>query len=417
MFDSLFTYPGVVKRHKEGPLAAERAAYLEALAARGTARSTLVRRAVFCLCVAQSLDKLDWASDGQLLSAAEIDELACAWAAQQVLNGRAAAPRWPRLHFRAAALEFVAAMGRLRAPSATPSSHHARVEDFIAARTERWRSAATQRAGRWHVYAFLTYIDERGRSLESVRPEDVDAYFQHVGPGWSRVSIRASGTALRAWFRHAEHRGWAQAGVAAAILLPRIYRHEGLPPGPTWAQVGCAINRIEGDDATGLRDRALLMLLSTYGLRSGEVRSLQLDALDWAAGRLRIVRSKSLQPQWLPLESGVGDAIARYLRYGRPKTTCRTVFLTLRAPHRALSASGLYNVVKHRVADIVTVARGRGPHGLRHACARHLVESGRSFKEVGDHLGHRSPDATGVYAKVDLASLRRVALEDLGALT
>ncbi|NJN00456.1 MAG: tyrosine-type recombinase/integrase [Aquincola sp.] len=62
-------------------------------------------------------------------------------------------------------------------------------------------------------------------------------------------------------------------------------------------------------------------------------------------------------------------------------------------------------------------AGGRGPHGLRHACARHLIESGRSFKEVGDHLGHRSPDATRLYAKVDLASLRRVALSDLGWLS
>jgi site-specific recombinase XerD len=53
---------------------------------------------------------------------------------------------------------------------------------------------------------------------------------------------------------------------------------------------------------------------------------------------------------------------------------------------------------------------------LRHACARHLVESGRSFKEVGDHLGHRSPDATRIYAKVDLTSLRRVAFDELGGL-
>lgn len=187
MFDSLFTYPGVLKRHKEGPLAPERVAYLEALAARGTASSTLRRRAVFCLCVAKSLDQRGWASGREPLSTAEIEALACAWAAQQVLDGRAVAPQWPRLHFRAAALEFVAAMGRLRAPSTTPSPHHARVEDFIAAQSERWRSAATQRTGRWQVYTFLTYLDVRGRSLESVRPEDVDAYFQHVGPGWRRA--------------------------------------------------------------------------------------------------------------------------------------------------------------------------------------------------------------------------------------
>lgn len=412
MFDSLFSYPAVLRRHEEGPLATERVAYLAALAERGAARSTLLRRAVFSLVVAQVLDRVA----SETLGAADIDALASAWAEQRVAAGRATAPRWPRVQFLAVAMELVAAMGRLRAPSTAPSPHHERVEEFIAAQTERWPSTATQRAGRWQVYAFLTYLDARGLGLERVRPEDVDAYFQHVGLRWRRTSIRTAGKALRAWFRHAELRGWAQAGVAAAILLPRLYRHEGLPPGPTWGQVGRMLERIEGDDVATLRDRALLMLLSTYGLRSGEVRRLQLDDLRWSQGRLTVARSKSLRVQTLPLEPSVGDAIARYLRYGRPKTTCRAVFLTLRAPHRALSTGGLYHVVEHRLGAIVKVARGRGPHGLRHACARHLVESGRSFKEVGDHLGHRSPDATGIYAKVDLASLRRVALEDLGAL-
>lgn len=418
MLDSLFTYPAVLKRHQAGPLAAEREAYLDALAKSGAARSTLQRRAVFCLVVAQALDRVNGEVAAEAFGATEIDAMASAWAAQRVAAGRAAAPQWPRAQFRAVAMDLVRAMGWLRVPSAAPSPHRARVEDFIAAQTERWPSAATQRAGRWQVYAFLTYLDERGLSLESVRPEHVDAYFQHVGSGWRRASIRTAGTALRTWFRHAELRGWAQAGVAASILLPRLYRHEGLPPGPTWAQVGSLIDRIVGDDVAALRDRALLMLLSTYGLRSGEVRRLQLDDLEWAEGRLIVERSKSLRVQTLPMEPGVGDAIARYLRYGRPKTTCRTVFLTLRAPHRPLSAGGLYHVVEHHLAAAaVDVARGRGPHGLRHACARHLVESGRSLKEVGDHLGHRSPDATGIYAKVNLTSLRRVALEDLGALT
>ena len=410
-FDSLFVYPAVLKRHQEGPFAPEREAYLEAFAARGAARSTLVRRAVFCLVVARALDRVAAAA----VDVADIEALASAWAAERVATGRATAPRWPQAQFRAVAMELVAAMGRLQAPAAAPSPHHARVDDFIASQTERWPSPATQRTGRWQVCVFLAYLDERGLDLDRVRPEDVDAYFQHARAGWRRASIRRAGTALRAWFRHAELRGWAQGGVAASIVLPRLYRHEGLPPGPTWAQVGSMIDRVEGDDAAALRDRALLMLLSTYGLRSGEVRRLRLDDLHWIEGQLTVTRSKSLREQTLPLESGVGDAIARYLRYGRPKSACRAVFLTLRAPHRALSASALYHVVAHHLVATAKVSRGRGPHGLRHACARHLVESGRSFKEVGDHLGHRSPDATGIYAKVDLTSLRKVALEDLGA--
>ena len=412
MFDSLFTYPAVLKRHREGPLASERETYLGVLAERGTARSTLVRRAVFCLVVARALERIA----AERLDLVDVDALASAWAAERVATGRAASQRWPRAHFRAVAVELLTAMGRLRVPSSAPSPHRARVEDFIAAQAERWPSPATQRAGRWQIYAFLKYLDERGLDLGHVRPEDVDAYFQHVGVGWRRASIRRAGTALQPWFRHAERSGWVQGGVAASILLPRLYRHEGLPPGPTWTQVGNMIDRIEGDTVAALRDRALLMLLSTYGLRSGEVRRLQLDDLHWVKGQVTVTRSKSLRTQTLPLEAGVGNAIARYLRYGRPKTAGRAVILTLRAPYRALSVSALYHVVAHHLRAIAAVARGRGPHGLRHACARHLVESGRSFKEVGDHLGHRSPHATGVYAKVDIASLRKVALEDLGAL-
>jgi site-specific recombinase XerD len=81
-----------------------------------------------------------------------------------------------------------------------------------------------------------------------------------------------------------------------------------------------------------------------------------------------------------------------------------------------LSAGCLYTIVKRHLSKVASSKRGCGPYGLRHACARHLLESGHSFKEIGDHLGHRSPDATRIYAKVDLVSLRRVAFDDLGGL-
>jgi site-specific recombinase XerD len=58
----------------------------------------------------------------------------------------------------------------------------------------------------------------------------------------------------------------------------------------------------------------------------------------------------------------------------------------------------------------------RGPHVLRHACAGHLLARGLSLKEIGDHLGHRRPDSTRIYAKVDLPGLREVAAFDLGGL-
>lgn len=112
----------------------------------------------------------------------------------------------------------------------------------------------------------------------------------------------------------------------------------------------------------------------------------------------------------------MGDAIARYLRRARPRGGSRVLFLTLRAPFRPLSQGALYSLVDCSLARVLDSRRRRGPHALRHACARHLVDSGFSLKQIGDHLGHRSAEATRIYAKVDLAALRLVALEDLGGL-
>jgi site-specific recombinase XerD len=290
--------------------------------------------------------------------------------------------------------------------------------DFIAAQQEgRWSSEATYRSARWQVMRFLDYLEHRGVLLADLKPGDVDAYFQQMALRWSRNSLRTSAKFLRTWFAHCEMRGWTRVGLGGAILLPRVYRHEGLPIGPTWEEVGRMLRDAAGDDPKSLRDQAILLLLSVYGLRSGEVRRLELDDVDWARNRIRIVRSKSGREETLPLEPHVGNAVVRYLRQGRPETTdSRVLFLTLRAPPRPLSAGAMYGIVERRLPRVSSAKKGRGPHALRHACARHLLESGQTFKEIGDHLGHRSPDSTRFYAKVDLVSLRRVAFDDLGGL-
>ena len=176
------------------------------------------------------------------------------------------------------------------------------------------------------------------------------------------------------------------------------------------------ISEAAGDDPANLRNRAILLLLAVYGLRSGEVRRLQLDDVDWQRDRIRVRRSKSLLLETFPLEPSVGNAMVCYLRHGRPQSQSRTLFLTLRAPYRALSGGALHHLVRRYLSIVGLPAKGYGPHGLRHACARHLVEAGHSFKEVGDHLGHRSPDSTGIYVKVNLTALRLVAFESLGGL-
>jgi integrase/recombinase XerD len=416
MFETLFTRPGVLRRHRKAPLATERASYLNELAAQRMARGTVLRRSSYCLCVAEEIQR--WPAF-HCFDEAEVETLAAQWAEKRVRLGRASSPRWPKEHFRFTAMDFLRSIGRLRLTSAAVAGQYdPELTEFITTQQEcRWLSEQTARSARWQVRRFLDHIEQRGVALGNVVSADVDAFYEYMAPFWSRNSLHTSAKILRAWFGFCEKRGWVRTGLANGILLPRIYRHEGLPIGPTWATVSRMLAETNGGCTVSLRDHAILLLLSVYGLRSGELRRLRLEDIDWEHDKIRFVRSKISRSETAPLEPRVGNAIARYLREGRPTTDSRVVFLTVRAPYRALSAGGLYHVVEHRLRTEAHASKGRGPHGLRHACARHLVEAGRSFKEVGDHLGHRSPDATRIYAKVNLRSLRRVAFDELGGLS
>jgi integrase/recombinase XerD len=157
-------------------------------------------------------------------------------------------------------------------------------------------------------------------------------------------------------------------------------------------------------------------LLAVYGLRSGEVTKLRLGDLDWVNEVVSIARPKQHRTQLYPFVSEAGEAILRYLQQVRPKCVWAEIFVTMRAPFRPLSPSCLYSMVSKRLRALGIQAPHIGPHCLRHAGATHLVAEGFSLKEIGDHLGHRSADATRIYAKVDLPALRQVADFDLEGL-
>jgi integrase len=203
--------------------------------------------------------------------------------------------------------------------------------------------------------------------------------------------------------------------LAAAIHVPRLYAGESLPAGPSWDQVQATHHSARGGRPTDVRAFAILTLLATYALRAREVARLRLDDLDWEAEVLVVAADKTGRTRTYPLARSVGDAVVRYLKDVRPRSPRREVFLTLRAPFRPLTGAAVYNVVAQRTHALDVPLTHYGPRAFRHACASHLLnDGGLSMKEVGDHLGHRDPDSTQIYAKIDLAGLRAVADLDLG---
>jgi len=147
------------------------------------------------------------------------------------------------------------------------------------------------------------------------------------------------------------------------------------------------------------------------GLRATEVARLTLGDIDWRAGEI-VVHGKGRREERLPLPTEVGQAIACYLRRGRPTTTTREVFVRAVAPVAALGRGGVSWIVRCacRRAGVAEI----GAHRLRHTLACEMVAAGVPLPEIGQVLRHRNLASTAVYARVDIGQLRSVARVWLG---
>jgi site-specific recombinase XerD len=414
MFDKLFKKPCALSRQREAPLASERASFLAQRAEDGAAPETLVRVARDLVVVVQ---ELDLSSTSHVITLAAVEAAAERWAKQQRRRRRARTLQWSRTFFLQTATAWLRFLGRLCIPEPASMPFAPMVDGFVTQlQHERGLSTATTANYQWHVERFLADFSARHCPFAEVCVEDTDAFLAHQGAHWRRVSIATSAKALRAFFRYAEGQGWCRTGIAAAIESPRLFRDESLPAGPAWEDLQQLIPAADSQRPRHIRDRAILLLFTMYGLRSGEVARLRFEDIDWVTERMRVMRTKQRRSQLYPLTHEVGSAIARYLQEVRPRCRCREVFLTLKAPFRPLSAGGLYHVTRSRFDYWGIRTPHRGPHALRHACACHLLAEGLSLDAIGDHLGHRSLTSTRHYAKVDLAGLREVARFDLGGL-
>lgn len=414
MFDSFFTDPHTLVRQQNGPLAEERRRYLAHCAALQMTRGSLRVIAIYTLKIAETLRLA--ARPGELITRAQIEVGADRYIR---LSNRRGYPWQPKKlkggylwkSFRDYAIRWLKFLGRFHTPSLVPrpyAEHVAQYADYM--QRERGLSPQTIAMNSRTIQDFLEKIDKAGWSLKMLTVAQVnDLFIKKVHDhGYARATIRRWATSLRPFLRFAEARQWCRRRLADGVQTPHLYRHEGLPLGPSWDDVKRLLAATRGNGYGDIRTRALLMLLAVYGLRSGELIALRLEDFDWQQEVLNVVHGKRQKPRTYPLCRSVGDAVLRYLREARPRTDHRAVFLTLVAPFRPLSDGALRCLVRDRLHALGLTLPHYGPHVLRHACASHLLAQGLSLKEISDHLGHQSLQSTRIYAKVDLATLRTV---------
>lgn len=224
-----------------------------------------------------------------------------------------------------------------------------------------------------------------------------------------RVSVgsaRGRVAELRSLLRYLYLSGHVASDLSVCVPSVAGWRDAHLPVSVSPAQVELMVASCDCTRSTGLRDRAILLLLARLGLRSIEVARLQLDDIDWRAGEIE-VRGKARRRDRMPLPVEVGEALAGYLQGGRPVCSHRSVFVTERAPRKPIPADLVGDVVRRASRRIgCPIIRS---HRLRHALATDLLAKGTALVDISQVLRHRDLATTAIYAKVDMISLRSVA--------
>ncbi len=251
------------------------------------------------------------------------------------------------------------------------------------------------------------------RPLVAMTGEHVLGVVQHLLSLSTNDCTRASTMSCARTFLHFLQ--WSDVNSRdLARFVPRTpyWRLAHLPPRLPWEDVRRAIDTIDATTPSGVRDRALLLLLATTGLRNKELRSLELHDIRWRAAEVLVRRTKARRDRVVPLLQEAGETLAEYVLHARPRIGSPQVFLSHVAPIGPFTSSGaISRIVRLRLEQGgIALSGAAGAHPVRHSLATQLVGQRRPINEVADLLGHRSIDTTAIYVKVALPQLVDVAL-------
>ncbi len=345
--------------------------------------------------------------EGRGQDAAALDEAA----GEEFLAWRRAAGRSARVRIGRLQplLDYLRGIGVTPVPSPAPPATEtdallARYGGYLA--LERGLSAKTIARHVSAVGPFLATLDLNGRPdldwLTAVGVTDFVVAQARQNPG--RVSHLVTG--LRSFLRFLHVDGLIVGGIAEAVPTAARWKLSGLPKALPPGQVDAMAASCDGGTAVGLRDLAVLKLLSRLGLRISEVAGLRLEDIDWQRGEVTVT-GKGSKAERLPLPADVGAAIVVYLQQGRPRTSHREVFLCAKGPWRPMSRGAVTNVAA-RAATRAGLGTIHG-HALRHTAATAMLDAGGSLAEIGQVLRHDHAITTAIYAKADITALRVIA--------
>jgi site-specific recombinase XerD len=275
------------------------------------------------------------------------------------------------------------------------------IERFLASPA---LSDGTRRAYRTDLQQFARWLRARRLALADVDLRVLTDYAAQLGRGRPRLAPATIGRKLSA-VRSLLRSELGPAAVPDAALAPR--RRRRLPVAPKPAEVDALLEGLGGKGPLALRNRALVELVYSAGLRSAEAVGLDLQDVDFEQ-ELVHVRGKGGKERTVPLGEEAAYRLSHYLREGRPQLAHGPGGAAGKA-RAARAENALFLSARGRRLDTSTLRRlTPNPHKLRHAFATHLLEGGADLRVIQELLGHSSLSTTQVYSHVDGRRLRKV---------
>jgi len=298
-------------------------------------------------------------------------------------------------------------------PVSAPSRKDVLLEGFMAhLRDDRGYAPSTVKRQAVIVSEFLDCLkfEEAHDRLAVLKIADIEDFIRHMGKRMGRVALQKITSTLRNFLRFLAANGGVPIGLESQIDTPRVYRQEKLPRALPWKRGQAFLRSIDRNTAMGKRDYAMFSLIATYGLRACDIVALKLDSIKWRQERIEVCQAKTGNPLELPLTDEVGSAIYDYLKAVPRYGNYREVFLRIRAPGGILKPTAVIEAFQGWSRRSGLDIPYKGTHCLRHSYALYLFRRGLPLKTIGDLLGHRTPESTGVYIRLTTEDLREVAL-------
>ena len=295
--------------------------------------------------------------------------------------------------------------------TATRPSFDQIVADFLDhLQFERGLARNTLEAYRNDMNQFGVYAGEQGF-------DPLEASFEHlrsfvdtmIASGASPATVQRRTACLRTFYRHLRLEELIDHDPTADLRAPKLPQK--LPQVLSRAEVARLISSVSGDDPSALRDRAMLEILYSSGLRASELSDLNIGDVDLEAAFVRVT-GKGGKQRIVPVGGAALKAIFRYLGSGRPALArdgqCRSLFITKRGTK--MTRQVVYKTVIRCAAEAGLEGRAT-THTLRHTFATHMLAGGCDLRMVQEMLGHVDVSTTQIYTHLSAERLRDVFYE------